>query len=255
MRSSFNYIPKSENIILACHIAGVYDVNRSTTLEHDDYALVQAWADSIQALGLQGVLFHNNFSEETCEKYSNENISFIKIEYNEKWNPNVFRYFIYRDFLLNFLSTIKSVFVTDVSDVVLVKNPFETFLFQENRDTLFCGDEPKTLDNEWMNDHSAHLRNQIADFAEYEQSFAQSTLLNCGIIGGSTTVMLNFLESLCDVHEKFNRENKTAFTGDMGAFNYIVRKQFNDRLIHGAPVNTVFKEYESSRMECWFRHK
>ena len=255
MATLFNYTPRSENIILACHIAGVYDVNRSTTLEHDDYALVQAWAESIQALGLQCVLFHNNFSEETCEKYSNENISFIKIEYNEKWNPNVFRYFIYHDFLLNFTSTIKSVFITDVSDVVVVKNPFEAFLFQENRDALFCGDEPKTLDNEWMNDHSTHLRNQITGFEEYEQSFAQSTLLNCGIIGGSTTVMLNFLESLCSVHEQFNQENTTAFTGDMGAFNYISRTQFNDRLIHGAPVNSIFKEYEGSRMDCWFRHK
>jgi hypothetical protein len=41
----------------------------------------------------------------------------------------------------------------------------------------------------------------------------------------------------------------------MGAFNYIARTHFSNKLIHGAPVNTVFKEYESSRMECWFRHK
>jgi hypothetical protein len=255
MRSLFNYIPKSENIILACHFTGVYDVNRNTTLEDDSYALVQAWAESIQLLNLQGVIFHNSFSEETCWKFSNENITFIEVEYNPAFNPNVFRYFIYRDFLLKFYSTIHSVFVTDVSDVVAVQNPFETFLFQENRDTLFCGDEPKTLDNEWMNDHSAHLRNQITDFAEYEQTFAQSALLNCGIIGGSTTVMLHFLESLCAVHEQFNQANKNAFTGDMGAFNFIARTQFNEKLIHGAPVNSVFKGYEGSRMDCWFRHK
>ena len=255
MRSSFNYIPKSENIILACHFTGVYDVNRNTTLEDDSYALVQAWAESIQLLNLYGVIFHNSFSEETCRKFSNENITFIEVEYNAAFNPNVFRYFIYRDFLLNFNSSLHSVFVTDVSDVVVVRNPFETFLFQENRDRLFCGDEPKTLDNEWMNDHSTHLRNQITGFAEYEQSFAQDTLLNCGIIGGSTTVMLYFLESLCNVHEEFNQENKTAFTGDMGAFNYIARTQFNDRLIHGAPVNSIFKGYEAARMDCWFRHK
>ena len=255
MSASFNYIPKSENIILACHFTGVYDVNRNTTLEPDSYALVQAWAESIQLLNLHGVIFHNSFSEETCQKFSNENITFIEVEYNPAFNPNVFRYFIYRDFLLNFKSSIHAVFVTDVSDVVVVQNPFETFLFQENRDKLFCGDEPKVLDNDWMNDHSTHLRNQIADYAEYEKKFAESTLLNCGIIGGSADVMNEFLKELCFVHEHFNQENKTAFTGDMGAFNYIARTQFNDNLIHGAHVNTVFKEYESSRMECWFRHK
>jgi hypothetical protein len=255
MTSSFHYTPRSENIVLACHVAGVYDVNRSTTLDHDDYALVQAWVESIQALGLQGVIFHNNFSVDTCEKYSNENISFIKIEYNEKWNPNVFRYFIYRDFLLNFNSSIHSVFVTDVSDVEVAQNPFETFLFQENRDKLFCGDEPKVLDNDWMNDHSTHLRNQISDYAEYEKKFAKSTLLNCGIIGGSLNIMLEFLNELCFIHEHFNVNNETSYTGDMGAFNYIARTHFNNNLIHGSPVNTVFKEYERAREDCWFRHK
>ena len=255
MTASFHYTPRSENIVLACHIAGVYDVNRSTTLEHDHYALVQEWAESIAALGMQGVIFHNNFSEETCEKYSNENISFIKIEYDEKWNPNVFRYFIYRDFLLYFASTIKSVFVTDVSDVVVIQNPFTSKLFQENRNKLFCGDEPKVLNNDWMNNHSTHLRNQISDYAECEKKFAESTLLNCGIIGGSLDVMKEFLNELCFIHEHFNVNNETSYTGDMGAFNYIARTHFNNNLIHGAPVNTVFKEYESARGDCWFRHK
>jgi hypothetical protein len=145
--------------------------------------------------------------------------------------------------------------VTDVSDVVVVRNPFEAFLFQENRDKLFCGDEPKVLDNDWMNNHSTHLRNQISDYSEYEMKFAESTLLKCGIIGGSLNVMKDFLKELCFVHEHFNINNETAYTGDMGAFNYIARTRFNNNLIHGAPVNTVFKEYESSRMECWFRHK
>jgi hypothetical protein len=41
----------------------------------------------------------------------------------------------------------------------------------------------------------------------------------------------------------------------MGAFNYLVRTQFNHQLLHGAPVNTVFKMYETERNDCWFRHK
>jgi hypothetical protein len=80
-------------------------------------------------------------------------------------------------------------------------------------------------------------------------------LLNCGIIGGSTDVMNEFLKELCFVHEHFNINNETAYTCDMGAFNYIARTQFNERLIHGAPVNSIFKGYEGARMDCWFRHK
>jgi len=41
----------------------------------------------------------------------------------------------------------------------------------------------------------------------------------------------------------------------MGAFNYLTRTQFNEQIIHGTPVNTVFKGYENERTDCWFRHK
>jgi hypothetical protein len=63
------------------------------------------------------------------------------------------------------------------------------------------------------------------------------------------------MEQLASIHEQHNLDNKTAYTGDMGAFNYLVRTKYNDQLIHGAPVNTVFKGYEENRKDCWFRHK
>jgi hypothetical protein len=103
--------------------------------------------------------------------------------------------------------------------------------------------------------HSEHLRKNIADYAAYESKFANETLLNCGIIGGAASLFFDFLKQLCAIHQHANRENKTAYTGDMGVFNYLVRTQFNDQLIHGAPVNTVFKLYEDERKDCWFRHK
>ena len=38
---------ENSNLIMACHITSVYDVNRNTTLEDDNYALVKEWAESI----------------------------------------------------------------------------------------------------------------------------------------------------------------------------------------------------------------
>lgn len=145
--------------------------------------------------------------------------------------------------------------MTDISDVVVVQNPFIQPLFIDNPDTLFCGDEPKPLDNEWMRDHSEHLRVGIADYAAYEETFRESPLLNCGIVGGSREVMTDFINQLAAIHNRYNRTNTTDYTGDMGAFNYLVRTQFNDRVLHGAPINTVFKEYQEERTDCWFRHK
>jgi hypothetical protein len=245
----------SKNLVLACHITGVYDVNRNTTLEHDDYELVRDWAESLAASEVQGILFHTNFSAATCQKFSNEFLSFIKIDCHPSYNPNVYRYFVYRDFLQHNLSHVHSVFCTDVSDVVLVKNPFTDPFFLENPHAIFCGDEPKALQNEWMFDHGTHLREKILDYAAFEVAFANETLLNCGIIGANAELFNQFIDQLCAFHELGNQDNKTAFTGDMGVFNYVARTQFNAQLLHGAPVNTVFKNYETERTDCWFRHK
>ena len=106
-----------------------------------------------------------------------------------------------------------------------------------------------------MKDHSTNLRNNISDYADYESKFGAETLLNCGVMGSKAPIFFDFIKMLCAIHESANSANQTAFTGDMGAFNYLARNQFNSQLIHGAPVNTVFKMYENERQYCWFRHK
>lgn len=125
----------------------------------------------------------------------------------------------------------------------------------EKSNFLFCGDEPKILDNERMVAHSTHLRNKISEYSDYEKYFANEKLLNFGIIGGKTSMFFPFLKELCAIHQHFNFDNHTAYTGGMGAFNYLARTQYNSRLKHGVPVNTLFKGYELERDDCWFRHK
>lgn len=243
------------NIIMACHITGVYDVNRNMTLDGDNYELVKNWAESVADLKLCGIIFHNNFKNKTCEKFQNEYVSFVEIDYDTQFNPNVYRYFVYKNFIAQHLQLIQNIFVTDISDVVVLNNPFEEKIFKENPTSIFCGDEPKKLQDEWMQAHSDNLRLKIADYAAYEQNFANETLLNCGIIGGEVSLMYAFIKELCSIHQQFNFDNKTEYTGDMGAFNYLARTKYNNEVKHGAPVNTVFKMYESERTDCWFKHK
>lgn len=255
MDSKIFQFSSSNNLILACHISGVYDVNRNITLEDDSYELVSRWVNSVSKAKIQGIIFHNNFSLKTISKYTNEYVSFIKIDYNPQFNPNTFRYFVYRDFLKQHANLIKSVFVTDVSDVTVVKNPFIDPYFMDNTTSIFCGDESKILENDWMYAHSTHLRNQIDNFSDYEKNFRNEILLNCGIIGGGFTIFYEFIQKLCSIHQQFNSDNPSAYTGDMGAFNYLARTQYNENLKFGVPVNTIFKMYEGDRQDCWFRHK
>ncbi len=243
-----------QDCIVASHITGVYDVNRNTILAADDYSIIQDWATSISKLKLRGIIFHNNFSEVTCKQYENEYISFVKVDYNNQFNPNIYRYYIYNEFLKLNSEFIDNIFFTDISDVIVLKNPFLEQLYIDNPDSIFCGDEPKILNNEWMQQHSENLRNNISDYKTYENNFANAVLLNCGIIGGNITIMKSFINKLWAIHQKYNSNNKTAFTGDMGAFNYLIRTQYNDKVIHGKPVNTEFKKYLVDA-SCWFKHK
>ena len=242
------------HLILASHITGIYDVNRNTVLPNDDFSIVSTWAKSISALGLQGIIFHNNFSEATCKANENEHIRFIKVDYNSQYNPNVFRYFIYYEFLNLYAHTIENIFFTDVSDVVVLKNPFQEKVYLENPNSIFCGDEPEILANDWMQQHAQHLRNKITDYTAYETNFKNEVLLNCGIIGGTIAVIRPFVRKLWAIHKKYNFDNQTLYTGDMGAFNYLIRTQYNHNVVHGNPVNTEFKKYEFSD-SCWFKHK
>ena len=137
----------------------------------------------------------------------------------------------------------------------MLKNPFEDLLFNHHPQHIFCGDEPQILANDWMQKHCTHLRKNVLNFEEFEKRYSQSILLNCGIIGGEIFIMKSFIEKLSQLHQLHNVNNPTAYTGDMGGFNYIVRTFFNEKIIHGKPVNTIFKAYENHRIDCWFQHK
>jgi hypothetical protein len=242
-------------LICASLFTGVYDVNRNELLIADDFHIIQKWYQSIINLDLKAVIFHNNFSDETVKTYQNQNVQFVKVDFKTVLNANVYRYIVYNNFFKAYADDLKSVFITDITDVQIVQNPFTQPLFLDNPNSLFCGDELEILDNEWMNNHNTHLRNSIDGFADYEFQNKNQTLLNCGIIGGNIQMMMNLMFQLAYIHQTITINNQTPYTLDMGAFNYIARTQFANELIHGFPVNTQFKKYEEERMDCWFRHK
>jgi len=241
--------------VLCCHIAGIFDVNRQAILPADDFSAMEPLVKSVVEQGIKAIIFHNHFTTATCSRYTHPLLKFERVTYDETYSPNVFRYFAYRDYLQKYGHSVASFFITDATDVVMQRNPFTDPLFVEHSDKLFCGDEMKPLDNEWMRDHGTHFREQSKAYQLFEETFGNSTLLNCGIIGGKKELACTFLDALCNFHEQYNQRNPTAYTGDMGAFNYIARTVFGEALVHGAPVNTIFKLYEEDRKDCWFRHK
>jgi hypothetical protein len=102
--------------------------------------------------------------------------------------------------------------------------------------------------------HGSHLRSRIKDYIEVETENQSQRLLNCGVIGGTIQTIKPLIDSIWQIHENYNADNNTSFTGDMGAFNYIVRKNYSNTILHGTPVNTEFKAYFDDGTN-WFQHK
>ncbi len=244
----------ASNIILASLFTGRYDVNRNEVLPANDFNIIAAWYQSIIKRKLHAIVFHNNLSAETVLSLQNEYVQFVQTDFDDRFNANIYRYIVYHHFLNKYKAGISNVFVTDITDVEVINNPFAQPLFLKNSNSLFCGDEEKLLSNEWMNAHSTHLRNVIDGFKKFEIEHARDRLLNCGIIGGNITVMCRIMQALSVLHSTYSLTNKSSFTLDMGAFNFVARTCFKN-ILHGAPINTVFKNYEASREDCWFRHK
>lgn len=244
-----------KDFIFASYLTGVYDVNRNESLQDNDFSVIQKWYESVKKLKLNAVIFHNSFSKSLIEQYTNEQIQFVEVDYQQQLKPNVYRYFVYLHYLQQCTQTIDHLFVTDISDVEVLMNPFETEFFKAHPDHIFCGDEPVIFDNEWMRNHGSHLRNLLPEYSAYEEANRHQTLLNCGIIGGSVATMTKLFEQMVALHERVSYTNTSPYTLDMGVFNFILRQQFKQQIQHGEPINTVFKKYESQRTDCWFRHK
>jgi len=152
-------------------------------------------------------------------------------------NPYFARWFYYRDFVST-LDACSFVWLTDGTDVTMLRNPFPHMKFG----TMYVGDERgSTLQSEWLSKYHYH------DF--YAGMFSTPLpLLNAGICGGDRNTVLEFCEIMC---QRAGLENQLT---DMAMFNYTAYIDFKGRFLHGERVNTDFKAYVDNRI-AWFMHK
>lgn len=232
------------NKIISSYLTSSIDRQRGEKKSADDIAYIQDWYNSIVSKCLSPIVLHDNLSDEFVSNFPFA--KFIKVEpIPEGMNLYDYRWVIYFEYLLN--NPLEKVFFTDISDVVMVNNPFN---FMD--DALYCGDEPGIIrDSEWMRSAlNEPLFFQIGGFKE--MIYSDRPLLNCGLLGGSYNKVMAFLDAFVSIIELVRLRNTPEDkTVDMGIFNYTA--QFFP-FQHGSPVNSVFKKYEK-RDDVWFIHK
>jgi len=252
----FNNTKNKIDVVMATILTDVEDLQRKIRWENNNFNIISDWYFSMKHHNVNAVIFHNTFSKDITEKYTTEKIKFIRVDYSGELNPNVYRYFFYKDFLKENKYFIKNVFLTDINDVIMLNNPFKSNFFKSYNNFLFSGDEEITYSgSKWIKLHNTHLRQNIDNFIEYEKNNYEKKLLNCGIIGGNVKNIINLVDKICNIHETVTITNKTKYTCDMGVYNYVMRQNFNEKVKHGIPINTKFKYYEKKTEQIWFKHK
>jgi hypothetical protein len=100
------------------------------------------------------------------------------------------------------------------------------------KEMLYIGDEECTnKENWWMMDRYKMLS---LDPTEY----VDKKVLNCGVMGGNRTMMLEATEAIASILEK---GNVTKTTADMAAANHVVYTNYNNKFVSGLPLNTKYR--------------
>ena len=208
---------------------------------------IKGWYDSVKALGIEGRVFYDNLDKEFVEKYTTLNIKFIKVEISD-YSYNDWRYFCFRNYLEE--NKFDQVFLTDASDVTVVKNPAALFDEFPQTNYFLCKDSIKLHQFPYLNGHKQlGFDNYILFFInQFEWD-----LINNGVIGAKYDDMMLFLNTICRLRIQMGNP---GFNADIWTANYIFRNLLSEKsLLIGEPVTSRFKQYEINRRDVFFIHK
>lgn len=232
-----------ENVVITSFFNGYADPQRNIYWEAD-IKQMKPLMDSLK--GKVRLVVITDCLE--CE--STEDVTFVKVE-PIKISPYYARWIFGRRWLAQH-PEIGKVWFVDATDVEMINSPFKDM----QQDKLYVGDENNILACAYMlKEHPAKWLN------DWILRNAQNILLNAGLLGGDREIVMSFLTRLV-MHWEDNRKDmafsdvETIGESDMGIFNYIARQFFQNEIIHGRKVNTVFKRYQNTQGSLsWWKHK
>ena len=210
---------------------------------------IEPWYNSINSLGIKGLVFYDNLTKEFINKYQNNNVTFHKVE-NSEYSNNDWRFFVYRDFLKDKLYD--SVFLTDGSDVIISQDPAKIITEHPDIDFFICKDSIKLADFGYL---AVHQQAGWENYSWFAMQCLQRKLdlINMGVIGGTYSNICQFLEVFCETRTKMASPN---FNADMWVGQYVFRHLLKDKnIMLGEPFTSEFKKYQTDRKDVYFIHK
>jgi hypothetical protein len=223
------------------------DPQRSGSWPSNDFNIIKDFYNSVVQHELNCVILHDHCSTEFIEQYSTDKVTFIKVD-KVLLNMVDYRWKLYHN-LLEEMTEIKNVYCLDISDVVILRDPFTSM----QKEIIYIGDEECTNKENWWMLH----RYEMLGLNPIE--YIDKKVLNCGIMGGNRTMMLEATKTIALILEKGNVTNTTT---DMAAANHVVYTNYTNKFVSGLPLNTKyrggafgFNGDNNGADEAWIQHK
>jgi hypothetical protein len=246
-------------LYLSAYLNSYHDNHKNTNTNKNNFEDIENYYQSIMKNNLNSVIIVDDTDDEFINKYSNNNISFIKKkEILDDTNifgideniiqPHDLRFILFFHYITQLKQTgsqYEYFVMTDISDVIIIKD-LEDLFNKYNNKTLFIGKENDViLRNEWFHDYFNHI-NSVYNHKFKRYQFKNKTILNCGIVAGHIEIIIKFLMlfviEMIRIYQKVKKESPNRPL-DMFLINFISYYRFDDFLYVGDELNTKFGHY------------
>lgn len=242
------------NVIFSAYFTSVYDKNREIYIPKDSYQYMSPIYNSVIKLKLNLIIFYDDLSSEFVNEHTTQKIKFVKIDMKKfnNFEPHDIRFIVLNKFLKK--HNYENMFLTDLCDVFINKNPFN--IFKNNSILCIQQDVDQTIkDNIWSRINFCRICkvNKIED--TILGPYVNNRLMNCGIIGGSKHVFIEFIRLMAN---KIIDLTNGGYQGikDMIVVNYVFYKYYNNKItvFTGDMLHSPFHKYIVSD-KYYFSHK
>lgn len=238
----------TKNIICTTYFCSKKDPQSPRHVSNNSYEYIKPWYESINKLDLNGIIFYDNLEESFINQYSNNNVSFIYYK-PEKYSLNDARFYAYKNYLDS--NNIDNIFMTDVCDVYIKKDPFKFI----NKNNIYVGSDEPSTPTFGSNSYLLTMAHKaVVAGLRMSKSMLEYPCCNAGVIGGHVDIIKPFLDNMCATFDFLNSEGNNNMT----VLHYVLDKfhrPIEDKLVTGFPLTSAFKKYELNNEEVYFVHK
>ena len=214
----------------------------------DSILYIAPWYDSMCDLGLDGRVFYDGLSDRFVERYTTDKIKFVKCTPSD-YSNNDWRFHCYLNHFTNNDEQFDSIFLTDGSDVIVVKDPGNIISEFPETKLFVCKDSVKLNEFPYLSFHDQY---KLPGRIKFLLNGNRWDLINMGVIGGTRENILEFLQEFWDTRLSVG---SPEFNADMWVGQYVFRFLLNGHTLIGEPFTSIFKQYETERADVYFIHK